>query len=161
MLTPRDSAPDGVRAGAPVAPTSPPLAHPTMYRAVRAMSGMWRPLAGHRAFPLWAVLHHRGRRSGRAYAVPVGIRATPDGYFIALPFGAGTQWVQNVLAAGGCRVHWRGQAIDLTGPMLIGVEEGAHAFPAALRWMMRSSGTQSILRLRSAGAAASRGDAVS
>lgn len=141
--------------------TRPPLAHPLMYRAVRAMSGMWRPLAGHRAFPLWAVLYHRGRRTGRDYAVPIGIRATADAYYIALPFGPGTQWVQNVLAAGGCSVRWRGKDIQLTDPALVAAEVGAHAFPAAVRWMMRGSGTRSLLRLRAAGSSTEARSAVS
>jgi deazaflavin-dependent oxidoreductase (nitroreductase family) len=139
----------------------PRVQHPIMYRAVRAMSGVWRPLAGHRAFPLWAVLHHRGRRSGREYAVPVGIRTDGDAYYIALPFGEGTQWVRNVLASGSCSVRWRGEDIELADPALIGMDEGAHAFPPALRWMMRSSRTGSILRLRRADPSGRRGAAVS
>ena len=30
-------------------------------------------LAGHRWLPLWAVIHHRGRRSGTEYATPIAV----------------------------------------------------------------------------------------
>jgi hypothetical protein len=71
---------------------SPRPAPPLLYRLIRATSPLFRPLAGRRFFPLWAVLRHRGRRSGRVYAVPVGLRATADAYFIALVFGERTEW---------------------------------------------------------------------
>ena len=132
-------------------PSRPPLAHPVLYRFVRASSPFWRPLAGHRFFPMWAVLRHRGRRSGREYAVPVGVRETSDGYFIGLPFGAGTQWVQNVLAAGGCTVRRRGEDVALVNPTLVALDEGAFAFPAWWRWLMRISGVQYVMRFRRGG----------
>lgn len=80
---------------------------------------MARSLAGRRFFPLWAVVHHRGRRSGRALAVPVAVRVTADVFVIALPWGPGTNWARNVLAAGGCVVRWKGTDQDVTAPELI------------------------------------------
>jgi deazaflavin-dependent oxidoreductase (nitroreductase family) len=97
---------------------------------------------------LWAVLRHRGRKSGRDYAVPVGVRSTSDGYFIALPFGERTQWVHNVIAAGGCTLRWRGTDIVLGDPTIVPADEAAFAFPAVLRWMMRAAGAHQVLRLR-------------
>ncbi len=64
--------------GTAVEPSAPPPLHPALHRVVRAFSPLMRPLAGHRVFPMWAVLHHRGRRSGREYAVPVGVRTAAD-----------------------------------------------------------------------------------
>lgn len=77
-------------------------------------------LAGRRFFPLWAVLHHRGRTSGRLLAVPVAVLAAPDVFVIPLLFGPRTNWVRNVLAADGCVLRWRGVEHSLTGPELIG-----------------------------------------
>lgn len=135
--------------------TRPPLAtseagpaSTILYRLIRSSSRLWRPLAGRRFFPLWAVLYHRGRVSGRGYAVPVGLRATGDAYFIALVFGARTQWVQNVIAVGGCTVRWRGTDIALTEPTIIRADDAAFAFPAVLRWMMRAVGAGQVIRLR-------------
>ena len=132
---------------APVA-TQPRRADPLLLRAVRAGTRLTRPLAGRRYFPLWAVLHHRGRKSGREYAVPVGVRETAEGYFIALPFGDQTQWVHNVVVAGGCTLRWRGSDIALADPTIVRADEAAFAFPLALRWMMSLAGAHQVLRLR-------------
>jgi deazaflavin-dependent oxidoreductase (nitroreductase family) len=121
---------------------------PLLLRVVRFGTRLTRPLAGRRLFPLWAVLRHRGRKSGREYAVPVGVRGTAEGYFIALPFGDRTQWLHNVIAAGECTVRWRGTDIALADPTIIRAEEAAFAFPLVLRWMMRAAGAHSVLRLR-------------
>jgi deazaflavin-dependent oxidoreductase (nitroreductase family) len=61
---------------------------------------------------------HRARRSGRLYQTPVSVFAAKDGYLFALTYGPDTDWVQNVLAAGGCELRARGRAIGLTAPRL-------------------------------------------
>jgi deazaflavin-dependent oxidoreductase (nitroreductase family) len=134
--------------GAAPAPTHRRQTDPLLLRIVRFGTRLTRPLAGRRFFPLWAVLRHRGRKSGREYAVPVGVRATADGYFIALPFGERTQWVHNVVAAGGCTLRWRGTDIVLADPTIVQADEAAFAFPPALRLMMRAAGAHQVLRLR-------------
>lgn len=99
-----------------------PLARGT--RAVARMTApLSRPLAGRRLFPLWAVVRHHGRRTGRAYAVPVAIRVTPESFVIALPWGDHTQWARNVLAAGGCTIRWRGADHLGSEPVVIGPAE--------------------------------------
>ena len=128
----------------------PAQPHPFLYRAVRAVSPLMRPLAGRRFFPLWAVLRHRGRRSGREYTVPVGVRPAPDDYYVAVVFGERTQWVQNVLAAGGCVVRWRGEDLVMTAPVIVDSNEATAAFPSMLRWMMRAVGVTRVLKLRRA-----------
>jgi deazaflavin-dependent oxidoreductase (nitroreductase family) len=76
-------------------------------------------LAGRRYVPLWAALHHRGRRSGKDYVVPVGVVPTDATFLIALPWGPGTDWVRNVRAAGGCTIRWRGHDYACTEPELV------------------------------------------
>ena len=77
-------------------------------------------LAGHRFFPLWAVVRHRGRVSGRSYDTPVAVMATPTTFVIGLPWGRGTDWVRNVRHAGGCVIRWKGQEITCTEPTFVG-----------------------------------------
>ncbi len=137
--------------GTTLAGTRPPRAVSVLLPAGRFMGRLTRPLAGRRWFPLFAVLRHRGRRSGREYAVPVGLRETADGYFIALPFGDRTQWVHNVVAAGGCTLRWRGEDLVMTDPTIVGRDKAAFAFPLVQRWMMRAAGTQRFIRLRALG----------
>jgi deazaflavin-dependent oxidoreductase (nitroreductase family) len=67
--------------------------------------------------PGLGVLEHVGRQSGTVRRNPVAIfRRRPDRYVIALWYGPEAQWVQNVLAAGGCRVLSRGRWVPMTEP---------------------------------------------
>jgi deazaflavin-dependent oxidoreductase (nitroreductase family) len=92
------------------------------------------PLA--RVVPGLGVVVHTGRRSGRSYRTPVNAFRTPDGYVIALTYGADSDWLQNVLAAGGCTLLTRGGAVPLTGPHL--VRTGRHrSIPAPVRAILR------------------------
>lgn len=90
-------------------------------------------LAGRRHFPLWGVLRHRGRRSGRELAVPVAVLARPAVFVIPLLFGPRTNWVRNVQAAGECVVRWRGVDHRLTRPELIGSAQ-ARAYFSDFGW---------------------------
>src|SRR5215467_8073962 len=65
----------------------------------------WRPGFG--------VIVHHGRRSGRRYQTPVNVFSAGNGYVIALTYGPQTDWVKNVLAAGGCELRTRGQTVQL------------------------------------------------
>ena len=76
-------------------------------------------LAGHRALPLWAVLRHTGRSSGKEYATPVAVIPTPTSFLLALPWGRGTDWVRNVRRAGGCTVRWKGREFTCAQPTFV------------------------------------------
>jgi deazaflavin-dependent oxidoreductase (nitroreductase family) len=69
--------------------------------------------------PGFGVVMHRGRRSGREYRTPVNVFRSSGGVRIALTYGADSDWVKNVLAAGGCRLHTQGHYRDLVGPRLV------------------------------------------
>jgi len=75
------------------------------------------PLA--RLLPGFAVVTHVGRRSGRVYRTPVNLWRDGDGYVIALTYGADSQWVRNVLAAGAVDVETRGRMVHLVGPEIV------------------------------------------
>jgi deazaflavin-dependent oxidoreductase (nitroreductase family) len=94
----------------------------------RISAPLARPLAGRRLIRLWAVLSHRGRSSGRSYSIPVAVARVPDGFVVPVPFGERTQWVKNVLAAGGCRLRWAGRDYELVDPEIVGRQSGAAAF---------------------------------
>lgn len=72
------------------------------------------PVARH--LPGFAVVHHRGRRSGREYQTPVNLFTVGDRFVIALVYGARTDWVRNVVAAGGCTIETRGRLVACAGP---------------------------------------------
>lgn len=86
-----------------------------------------RSLAGRRAFPLWAVIHHRGRRSGAEYATPIAVVPTYDEgvVLIGLPYGLDTNWARNVVAAGGATLAWKGGQHRTTAARIIDADEAA------------------------------------
>ena len=73
-----------------------------------------RPLARH--LPGFAVVTHVGRRSGRTYHTPVNMFRDGERYVFALTYGADSQWVKNVMAAGSCEVRARGRTVRLCEP---------------------------------------------
>ena len=72
-----------------------------------------------RFLPGFAVVSHVGRRSGRSYRTPVNLFRRGDGYVIALTYGADSQWVRNVLAAGAVDVETRGRRVHLVDPEVV------------------------------------------
>ena len=69
--------------------------------------------------PGFAIVSHIGRNSGRAYRTPVNAFATDGGYIIALTYGAESDWVKNVLAAGACELQTRGRRMRLAAPCIV------------------------------------------
>jgi deazaflavin-dependent oxidoreductase (nitroreductase family) len=68
--------------------------------------------------PGFGAVHHRGRRSGREYRTPVKVFRRADTYVVLLPYGSDSDWVKNVLAAGGCDVTTRGKRVHLVDPVV-------------------------------------------
>ena len=66
--------------------------------------------------PGFAIVSHIGRKSGRTYRTPVNAFRTDDGYITALTYGAQSDWVKNVLAAGSCEIQTRGRRVRLISP---------------------------------------------
>lgn len=116
----------------------------------RISAPLARPLAGRRWFTLWGVLIHRGRKSGRTYRIPIAVGRMPDGFIIPIPFGAGTQWVQNVLANGACRLRWAGREYELTAPEIVDAQVAVLAFSGPARSAVGSARIDRYLRLREA-----------
>jgi deazaflavin-dependent oxidoreductase (nitroreductase family) len=82
-----------------------------------ALNKVTGPLA--QWLPGLGVVIHRGRKTGRQYRTPVNVFPRPGGrYVLALTYGPDTDWVKNVMAAGGCELLTRGKHIELTAPRL-------------------------------------------
>ncbi|MFC4945199.1 nitroreductase family deazaflavin-dependent oxidoreductase [Pseudonocardia sp. GCM10023141] len=107
------------------------------WRFARLTAPMARTFAGRRYFPLWAVVHHRGRVSGRALTVPVAVQTTPTAFVIALPWGPSTNWARNVLAAGGCVLRWRGADHPVSAPELLDAAAAQEHFSRFSWWMVQ------------------------
>jgi deazaflavin-dependent oxidoreductase (nitroreductase family) len=86
--------------------------------------------------PGWAVVVHRGRKSGRTFRTPLWVFRRPNGFVIALTYGPETEWVRNVLAAGGCELQTRRRRYQLGAPVVFR-DENATDMPAFIRFMLR------------------------
>jgi deazaflavin-dependent oxidoreductase (nitroreductase family) len=103
--------------------------------------------------PGFGVVVHRGRRSGNEYETPVNVFATEDGYVLALTYGSDTDWVKNVLAAGGCELRTGGRVVRLTAPRLFHDETRRDIRPFE-RQVLRAIGVADFLSLKTAPVAA-------
>jgi deazaflavin-dependent oxidoreductase (nitroreductase family) len=91
-------------------------------RAAKLFNKLSVRLAGRRFIPLWVVLHHRGRKSGKQYTVPLAVIPTDTTFVIALPWGRETDWVRNVRAAGRCTVRWKAVDYECSDPTFVDVD---------------------------------------
>ncbi|GAA5078551.1 nitroreductase family deazaflavin-dependent oxidoreductase [Nocardia iowensis] len=66
--------------------------------------------------PGFAILRHKGRKSGRDYRTPVAVFERDGVYRISLTYGRNADWVKNICAAGSFILHTRGHAIELGDP---------------------------------------------
>jgi deazaflavin-dependent oxidoreductase (nitroreductase family) len=69
--------------------------------------------------PGFGLLTHHGRRSGRTYDTPVNVFTTATGVRIALTYGAGADWVKNVISTDGCQLRTRRREFTLIAPHLV------------------------------------------
>jgi deazaflavin-dependent oxidoreductase (nitroreductase family) len=116
---------------------------------IKVLAPLAWALAGRRWFPLWAVVQHRGRKSGKQYATPVAIIPARSHVtiLIGLPWGSGTNWAQNVLAAGGATLTWKGRDVTATNPRLIGPQIAAQQVKPIVRRIVRSGTFPALLEL--------------
>lgn len=117
----------------------------------RMLNPFIRRHAGNTGVPVFGLVRHRGRRSGRVFATPVATRPIPGGFVIPLTFGSLSDWCQNVLTADGCTIRWNGAEYPMTKPEIIEavslpVEiQAAFSFPERLQ--LRLMGFSHLLRL--------------
>ena len=104
-----------------------------------------RPVAGR--LPGFAIVRHRGRRSGRFYRTPVNLFRRDGSVVIALTYGPDRDWVRNVMAAGECEVETRGRVLQLKDPRLV-TDPRRGLVPAPVRPILGAIGVTQFLVLR-------------
>jgi deazaflavin-dependent oxidoreductase (nitroreductase family) len=113
----------------------------------RYLNPLTRPLA--KKLPGFAILTHRGRKTGRTYRTPVNVfRRGNDNYYFFLTYGSDVQWVKNVLASGACSIETRGRAVELIEPELVTDPELRPAPPHVRFLERRIAGVTQYLRMR-------------
>ena len=98
--------------------------------------------------PGFVIVEHVGRRTGRPYRTPVNARRESDGFTVALTYGAETDWVRNVLAAGGGHVVYRRKRFEVTDPTIATGSDVLAAWPAPARLVLRLLRVDSVIHLR-------------
>ena len=96
--------------------------------------------------PGFAIVTHVGRKSGRTYRTPINAFRLNDGYLVVLTYGADSDWVKNVLAAGSCELQARGRCVRLDKPRLITDRRKAWA-PLPVRFILDRFHVSECLRL--------------
>lgn len=104
-----------------------------------------RLFAGH--VPGFCILRHVGRRTGRDYHIPLNVFPAGERYVFALTYGAGADWVKNVVAAGECRIRRGGEEVHLTDPRFLPAVEGMAAMPGPARPLLRLAGVSEFLSM--------------
>jgi deazaflavin-dependent oxidoreductase (nitroreductase family) len=99
--------------------------------------------------PPWAVILHRGRRSGRGYRTPVLAFRRNRTMIIALLYGEESDWLRNLRAAGGGQVVRAGQTFRVGPPQMVETSEAAELsrLTPPARAYCRLAGHQVILQL--------------
>ncbi|HSF85907.1 MAG TPA: nitroreductase family deazaflavin-dependent oxidoreductase [Acidimicrobiia bacterium] len=98
-------------------------------------------------FSGFAVIHHRGRRSGRPYTTPVNVFEGDSGaVIVALTYGTGADWVKNVLAGGGA-IERRGELTPFPAPTVVGRDEAWRFVPWFVQIALRILTVQHFLRI--------------
>jgi deazaflavin-dependent oxidoreductase (nitroreductase family) len=133
---------------------------PRARRAVRFAAAFVNPvvllIAGRRWMPIVGILRHRGRRSGRTYATPIGMRRLGDSIVIPRTFGDNAAWYLNINTAGGATAKYRGVTYQLVQPDVVDYTTAKAAFPRYELLLFRLIGINEYLRLRVAPGAANK-----
>jgi hypothetical protein len=95
----------------------------------------------------WAVIFHRGRRSGKEYITPIVAVRENSSFIIPLPYGQQVDWFQNIMAAGSCDLIYRGKMYHASKPEMIPFEEGIGVFAGWVQARLRRLNTEYLLRL--------------
>src|SRR5438309_6325481 len=96
--------------------------------------------------PGFGIITHVGRKSGKVYRTPITVFRVPNGFAIALTYGRESEWVKNVLAAGGCELQTRGRHYHLSGPTIVH-DPTRKQFPLPVRIVLGIVGANDFMQL--------------
>src|SRR5215469_6231708 len=94
----------------------------SIQNALRLFTRAMRPLAMRSAGQegsSTSVVRHVGRTSGRSYETPIIAVQHRESILIALPYGARTDWLQNVLRNGSATIVTNGHAYEVDRPEVV------------------------------------------
>jgi len=99
------------------------------------------PLMGTFAWlvPPLAVVHHVGRKSGKAYRSPVVAFRSAAGFVIPMTYGRDVDWARNIVKAHGCEVEQMGRRLMLSNPRIVGFKAAEPHLPTIVRSALRAA----------------------
>jgi deazaflavin-dependent oxidoreductase (nitroreductase family) len=97
--------------------------------------------------PGFAIISHRGRKSGQIHRTPMNVFRDGDSYVFALTYGSDVQWVKNVIAAGEAELLIGDRTIHLTDPELF-VDPARRLMPPPVRFFLGLIRVSEFLRMR-------------
>src|ERR1700739_403918 len=97
-------------------------------------------------FPGFGILNHVGRKSGKVYRTPINVFRSSKGFIIALTYSSQSEWVKNVLVAGGCELKTRGKKYQLSSPNVVH-DPTRRQFPTPVRLVLRAVGADEYMEL--------------
>jgi deazaflavin-dependent oxidoreductase (nitroreductase family) len=106
--------------------------------------------------PGFAIISHRGRKSGKTYRTPMNVFRDGETYVFALTYGSDVQWVKNVLAAGEADLQIGDRTVHLTDPELF-IDAKHRVVPRLVRILLGLLRVTEFLRMRAAAAEAKPG----
>jgi deazaflavin-dependent oxidoreductase (nitroreductase family) len=96
--------------------------------------------------PGFGILTHVGRRSGKVYRTPVNVFHAANGFVIALTYSSESEWVKNVLAAGGCELKTGRRKYHLSAPKVVR-DPARRRFPIPVRAVLTVVGADEYMEL--------------
>jgi deazaflavin-dependent oxidoreductase (nitroreductase family) len=96
--------------------------------------------------PGFGILTHVGRKSGKVYRTPINVFRAANGFVIALTYSSQSEWVKNVLAAGGCELKTRGKKYTLSAATVVR-DPTRRRFPFPVRIVLRIVGADEYMQL--------------
>lgn len=139
----------------PQTPARTPRLGGLFLRTARATTRLAMPLAGKRWNPIFSVVRHTGRHSGRQFETPVAARRIDGGFVLALAFGRTAQWYRNLVAARHGIIRWRGVDHPVRAPEAMASEAALAVFLPIQRAGLRAADVDHYVFLPDASPAAS------
>ena len=139
----------------PQTPARTPRLGGLFLRTARATTRLAMPLAGKRWNPIFSVVRHTGRQSGRQFETPVAARRVDGGFVLALAFGRTAQWYRNLVAAHHGVIRWRGVDHPVGTPETMDAEVALATFLPVQRAGLRAANIDGYVFLPDASPAAS------
>ncbi|HSQ02540.1 MAG TPA: nitroreductase family deazaflavin-dependent oxidoreductase [Burkholderiales bacterium] len=89
--------------------------------------------------PPLAMVHHIGRKSGRAYRTPVVAFRSTAGFVIPMTYGRDVDWARNIVSAHGCKLEQMGRHFTLHNPRVVGFKTAESHLPGFVRGPLRTA----------------------